>query len=108
KGADEQAEAPTKVFVLADRLPEDFQVLVRRAQEDFSMFNVAAVIPGKSKPQEYVIFSCHYDHIGIIDPVGQDSIANGADDDASGTTAMIELARHFKEKDVNERTLIFV
>jgi len=40
--------------------------------------------------------------------VGQDSIANGADDDASGTTAMISLAKYFKKLNQNERTLIFV
>ncbi|MGO1596523.1 MAG: M20/M25/M40 family metallo-hydrolase [Sphingobacterium sp.] len=107
KGED-QPEANTKVFIIGEQLPEAFQISLQRKQEDFSMFNVAAVIPGKSKAEEYVIFSCHYDHIGIIDPEGQDSIANGADDDASGTTAMIELARYFKKADLNERTLIFV
>lgn len=72
------------------------------------LFNVAGMIPGKSKPNEYVIFSGHYDHLGIIKPVGQDSIANGADDDASGTTAMIALAKYYKALGNNERTLIFV
>src|SRR5690606_16261380 len=72
------------------------------------MFNVAGIIPGKSKADEFVIFSSHYDHIGIIKPEGQDSIANGADDDASGTTALIELARYYKKLNNNERTLIFV
>jgi Peptidase family M28 len=76
--------------------------------EVLPLFNVAGIIPGKSKPDEYVIFSGHYDHLGIIKPVQGDSIANGADDDASGTTAVIELAKYFKKLNNNERTLIFV
>ncbi|HET8829584.1 MAG TPA: M20/M25/M40 family metallo-hydrolase, partial [Pelobium sp.] len=71
------------------------------------MLNVVGVLPGESKPDEYVIFSGHYDHLGIIEAVGQDSIANGADDDASGVTAVIELAKYFAQQQNNERTLIF-
>jgi len=72
------------------------------------LFNVAGMIPGKSKPEEYVVFSAHYDHLGILKPVDQDSIANGADDDASGTTAVIALAKYYKALNNNARTLIFV
>ncbi len=72
------------------------------------MFNVVGVLPGKSKPNEYVVFSAHYDHLGVVKAVNQDSIANGADDDASGTTAVIELAKYFSKKNDNERTIIFV
>ncbi|MGN6638462.1 MAG: M20/M25/M40 family metallo-hydrolase [Mucilaginibacter sp.] len=76
--------------------------------QELPLFNIAGVIPGKTKPNEYVIFSGHYDHLGIIKPVGQDSIANGADDDASGTTAVITLAKYYKKLNNNARTLIFV
>jgi Zn-dependent M28 family amino/carboxypeptidase len=55
-----------------------------------------------------VVFSAHYDHIGLLKPVNGDSIANGADDDASGTTAVIALARHFKKQKKHARTLVFV
>jgi Zn-dependent M28 family amino/carboxypeptidase len=72
------------------------------------MYNVVGVLTGKSKPEEIVVFSAHYDHIGVIDAVAGDSIANGADDDASGTTAVITLAKYFKALNNNERTLIFV
>ena len=72
------------------------------------MTNVVGMIEGKTKPDELVVFSAHYDHIGILQPVEGDSIANGADDDASGTTAVIELARYFKKIKKNDRTLIFV
>lgn len=69
--------------------------------------NVIGVIPGKSKPNEYVIFSGHYDHLGMKES-GDDKIFNGANDDASGITAVIALADYFKQKKDNERTLIFV
>ncbi|RYY06680.1 MAG: M20/M25/M40 family metallo-hydrolase, partial [Sphingobacteriaceae bacterium] len=76
--------------------------------EKLPLFNVAGMIPGKTKKEEYVVFSGHYDHLGIVKAVAGDSIANGADDDASGTTAVIELARYYKKLNNNERTLIFV
>lgn len=76
--------------------------------EELPLFNVAGIIPGKTKPDEYVVFSGHYDHLGIIKPMEGDSIANGADDDASGTTAVISLARYYKKLHNNARTLIFV
>lgn len=69
--------------------------------------NVIGILPGKSKPNEYVVFSAHYDHLGLTD-YGDDKVYNGANDDASGTTAVIALAKYFKELDNNERTIIFV
>ncbi len=76
--------------------------------EVLPLFNIAGIIPGTTKPNEYVIFSGHFDHLGIIKPMQGDSIANGADDDASGTTAVIELAKYYKKAKNNTRTLIFV
>lgn len=69
--------------------------------------NVVGVLPGKSKPNEYVIFSAHYDHLGLTEEE-DDKVYNGANDDASGVTAVIALAKYFKELGTNERTLIFV
>jgi Zn-dependent M28 family amino/carboxypeptidase len=69
--------------------------------------NVVGVLLGKSKPDEFVIFSAHYDHLGMKRD-GEDKIFNGANDDASGTTAVIALAKYFKALDNNVRTIIFV
>ncbi|MEC5167148.1 Zn-dependent M28 family amino/carboxypeptidase [Flavobacterium sp. PL11] len=69
--------------------------------------NVIGVLPGKSKPNEFVIFSAHYDHLGMAKE-GVDKIYNGANDDASGTTAVIALAKYYKELNNNERTIIFI
>jgi Zn-dependent M28 family amino/carboxypeptidase len=77
--------------------------------EQVQLSNVVGVLPGKSKPNEYVIFSGHFDHLGINSRNLQnnDSIYNGANDDAAGITAMIMLAKYFKKLNNNERTLIF-
>jgi hypothetical protein len=73
------------------------------------LFNVVGIIPGKTKPEEYVVFGGHYDHLGIINKdASGDSIANGADDDASGTTAVLSLAKYYKKLNNNARTLVFV
>ena len=87
---------------------KSIQINFESKTEESPLFNIAGVIPGKTKPDEYVIFSGHYDHLGILAPIKGDSIANGADDDASGTTAVIALAKYFKKLNDNARTLIFV
>jgi len=98
-----------QVFVLGiDTIAGDFTVDLKSKVTKMPLFNVAGMIPGKSKAKELVVFSGHYDHLGITKTVNGDSIANGADDDASGTTAMIALAKYYKALKNNERTLIFV
>jgi hypothetical protein len=87
---------------------KSFTVNYEVKSQELPLFNIAGIIPGKTKPNEYVVFSGHYDHLGIIKPMEGDSIANGADDDASGTTAVISLAKYYKKLDNNARTLIFV
>lgn len=88
---------------------KDFKQEFAPAQyPNVSMNNVLGVIKGKSRAGEIVIFSAHYDHVGIQEAIAGDSIANGADDDASGVTAVITLAKYFKTLNTNQRTLVFV
>ena len=68
--------------------------------------NVVAIIPGKTKPEEVVLYSAHYDHLGVK-AGAENVIYNGADDDASGTTAIINLAQYYAEQGDNARTLMF-
>ncbi len=96
------------VYVLDVTEPKNFEASCEVKEEKLSLSNIVGVIPGKTKPNEYVVFGGHYDHLGIIKPMEGDSIANGADDDASGTTAVIELAKYYKKLNNNERTLVFV
>lgn len=70
--------------------------------------NVVGILPGKERADEWVIFSAHYDHLGIGKPDEKgDSIYNGANDDASGTTAVLTLAKYFGARHDNQRTLVF-
>ena len=68
---------------------------------------MVGILPGKKRKDEYVIFSGHYDHLGVGEPDNGDSIYNGANDDAAGTTAVIMLAKYFKALKNNERTIVF-
>ncbi|MBP8301520.1 MAG: M20/M25/M40 family metallo-hydrolase [Planctomycetes bacterium] len=70
--------------------------------------NVVGMIPGTTKRDEYVIVSAHYDHIGTGSPAEGDSINNGADDDASGTTAVLLLAEALAREKPPARNILFV
>ena len=70
--------------------------------------NVAAIIEGSESPNEYIVLSAHLDHIGTHD--GQ--INNGADDDGSGTVALMEIAEAFKQASIQghppKRSIVFL
>ena len=87
-----------------------FTVAANTTLRTLGLRNIVGVLPGKdpTRATEQVIFSAHYDHRGVLPSVAGDSIANGADDDASGTTAVVSLAEYFKKQNNNARTLIFV
>jgi Zn-dependent M28 family amino/carboxypeptidase len=78
----------------------------RRTKEDITSSNIIGVLEGRSKKDEYVIISAHYDHLGMKMSGEEDLIYNGANDDASGVTGVLALAAYFK-KVGNERTLVF-
>lgn len=104
------AQQKTVVFILTNQTPTKYNIQATHKIEELNLSNVVGVIPGKTLPNEFVIFSGHYDHLGINSTkmINGDSIYNGANDDAAGTTAMIMLSKYFKEKNNNARTLIFV
>ena len=70
--------------------------------------NIWAFIEGSEKPEEIVVVSAHYDHIGMVDG----EIFNGADDDGSGTVALLEIAKAFqkakKEGNGPKRSILFL
>ncbi len=72
--------------------------------------NVVAMIRGAWRPEECVIYSAHWDHFGISKPNAKgDSIYNGAVDNASGTAALLELAKAFKDsKSRPARSILFL
>jgi hypothetical protein len=74
-------------------------------------YNVVGVIPGSDARlrESYVALGAHYDHVGVGEPVAGDSIYNGADDDGSGTVALLAIARSLSEAPVKpRRSLLFV
>ena len=89
-----------------DSYRQTFTFTNRRSKKEIESANIIGVLEGKSKKDEYVIISAHYDHLGIGKPIEGDSIYNGANDDASGVTGVLALADYFK-KVGNERTIVF-
>jgi Zn-dependent M28 family amino/carboxypeptidase len=71
-------------------------------------WNVVGILKGTDSGKEAILLTAHLDHLGIGPTKNGDRIYNGADDDASGTTAVIELARVFAAAPRGARTLIFV
>lgn len=72
-----------------------------------SLKNILGVIKGKN-PDDYIVVGAHYDHLGIDSSLTGDSIYNGADDNASGVSAVLQIARAFVEAGIQpERSIIF-
>lgn len=95
------------VFVLHNEVPAEFTFKAEHDFDEAKYANVVGILPGKTKPEEIVIFSAHYDHLGIGKPENGDSIYNGANDDAAGTTAVMMLAKYFSALKNNDRTIVF-
>lgn len=96
------------IFVLSSDKANSYNVEFTQETTEMPLKNVVGIIPGKSRKNEYVIFSGHYDHLGVGRPnAAGDSIFNGANDDAAGTTAVMMLAHYFAKLKNNERTLVF-
>lgn len=97
------------IFVLTNNTADKYDIEIKHKLTSTSYSNVVAVLPGKSRKNEMVVFSGHYDHLGIGKPnAAGDSIYNGANDDAAGTTAVMMLANYFAKLKNNERTIVFV
>ena len=113
--SDVMVKSPTIIYILGAYQPKEFKIKAQNTIEETKYANVVGILPCNNfstgqagKKDEYVIFSGHYDHLGIArQPVNGDSIYNGANDDAAGITAVIILANYFKKLNNNERTIIF-
>ncbi len=99
------------LFVLTGKIPAAYSFSAQHAISEKKLKNVVGILPGKGLPDrkdEYVIFSAHYDHLGIGEADNKgDSIFNGANDDAAGTTAVMMLSDYFSKIKSNGRTLVF-
>jgi len=97
-----------KTYENLDSYRQTFTFKNRRTNEDITSSNIIGVLEGKSRKNEYVIVSAHYDHLGTKESGEGDLIFNGANDDASGVTGVLALAEYFAKKGKNERTIVFV
>lgn len=70
--------------------------------------NVIALLPGTERKDEYIIYSAHWDHFGVGKPVNNDSIYNGAVDNASGTACLLAIAETFKKSEQPKRSIVFI
>ena len=73
-------------------------------------YNIVGVLEGTDPvlKKEFVVLSAHYDHIGLEKKKQTDIINNGANDDASGVTAVAQMAKYFSETKLNKRSILFV
>jgi hypothetical protein len=86
-----------------------FSAHLELRQESFVGYNVVGIVRG-SDPRlnkTYVAYGSHYDHIGVQPGMTPDSIANGADDDGSGSVTMLALAKSFRANPP-KRSVLFV
>ncbi|CEI36869.1 Aminopeptidase [Xanthomonas citri pv. citri] len=93
------------VELKGQRLSASYQV----KSDVITSHNVVARLEGSKHPDETVIYSAHWDHIGVGKPDARgDTIFNGALDNASGTAALLELARGFAKGPTPERSVVFL
>jgi len=79
--------------------------LIRRAASP----NLAALMPGKGRPDEYVIYMAHWDHLGKALAMSGDTVFNGAEDNATGVAAILTIARAFRKLvPTPERSILFL
>jgi len=79
-------------------------VQVRR----FTSHNVVGILPGRYRPDEYVLFTAHWDHLGHCPPVNGDDICNGAVDNASGVAGLLALAKSEAGAGPAARSMVFM
>jgi Zn-dependent M28 family amino/carboxypeptidase len=82
---------------------------LRNTMRDVQSRNVIAKLPGREKPDEYVVYTAHWDHLGRDPNLSGDQIYNGALDNASGTAAMLEIAEAFTQLPQRpQRSILFL
>lgn len=84
-------------------------VAVTNSLSSMESANVVGMLPGSEHPDEYIVYTAHWDHLGVARSVLQDRIYNGAVDNASGVAGMLEIAEAFAAMDPGpERSIVFL
>jgi hypothetical protein len=95
----------------AQSLGSRFIARIEQSRAPVTAYNVVAVVRGSDPALSatYVAYGAHYDHLGVLPPVRGDSIANGADDDGSGSVSLLAIARVLQQAPVKpKRSSLFV
>jgi len=93
----------------AKALSSKLEIHIDAQPRDGQTSNVVAVLPGTDPElsDEWVVLTAHYDHLGHFEaPAGEDGIFNGADDNASGTAAVLEMARRLAMESPPRRSVL--
>ncbi len=102
-------QAQTRGFKPVELKGEGLSAKYAVKSDVITSHNVVARLEGSKRPDETLIYSAHWDHIGVGKPdANGDTIFNGALDNASGTAALIELARGFKQGPQPQRSVVFL
>lgn len=83
-------------------------VSVKNNLRELTSSNVVGYIEGSKYPDEYVLYMAHWDHLGMDFSNPKNQVFNGAQDNASGTGAVIALAEYFQQQEQPERSIVFV
>lgn len=89
-------------------LPLQASASIKSSFEHGVSKNVCGLLKGKTRPDEVVVYTAHWDHLGVGTPIKGDSIYNGATDNASAVAWMLEIARAFKQGQQPERSVLFL
>ena len=93
----------------AEPLKSEASASVHNTVRRTSSHNLAAVIPGSQRPNEYVVYMAHWDHLGRLADCSGDCIMNGAVDNATGTSGLLAIAKAFmSSRKKPERTVVFL
>jgi len=102
-------QAQTRDFKPVELKGETFSAAYDVDTKVITSRNVVGRLPGKTRPDETVIYSAHWDHLGVGQPDAKgDRIYNGAVDNATGTAALLELGRAFAKAPRTQRSLVFL
>lgn len=102
-------QAQSRDFQPVELKGETFSANYQVKTEVITSHNVVARLEGSTHPDETIIYSGHWDHIGVGEPDARgDRIFNGAMDNASGTAALVELARGFATQPKPQRSVVFL
>ena len=111
KDLDKEMAAAAKPGFKAEQLPATFKAHIVSKVRPFDSNNVAAMLPGSDPAlkDQGVMYTAHYDHLGIVPGMPGDNIYNGAQDNATGVGILLEIARVYSEtKTPPKRAMYFV